>query len=307
MKRINKKTLFLGALATLLLTACSSEQDTPQQAAGGSRAAFTATIGAATRAYDQSWEASDRIGITGKSGEVEYNNVAYVTTGDGNFKAETDGTEIYFQDDAPVTFTACYPWNASTTVTANTLEQSKQKTFDFLYAQGTGSKASPKVAFRFTHCMAKVVLTIKKGADVSFDEVKAALPTLGGFMAKGEFDGLTGGTSLTSTGTATLAFAGNAPKTENDDESVSYTLILFPQEFSGKLPFSAKLEGRQTFKTELDFTEANRRAGDETPGNYWTTGRQYNLSVMLNKTALVVDGCTIAPWEEANGGNVDAD
>lgn len=303
---MRKENLFMGALAVVMLTACSSEDNVPQTT-GDSRAAFTATIGPATRAYDQTWEDGDKIGITGKSGDMQYTNVAYVTTGDGSFKAVTDGTEIYYQDDDAVTFTAYYPWNASTTVTANTLEQSKQKTFDFLWAQGTGSKASPKVAFKFAHRMAKLVLTVKKGADVSFDEVKAAQPTLGGFMAEGGFDGLTGGTSLTSTGAATLAFAGNAPKTENDDESVSYTLILFPQEFTDALPFSAELTDKQTFNASLDFTEANRAAGDETPGNYWTAGRQYNLSVTLNKTALVMDGCTIAPWEETVGGNFDAE
>ena len=30
------------------------------------------------------------------------------------------------------------------------------------------------------------------------------------------------------------------------------------------------------------------------------------MGIVLNKTGITVEGCTIAPWEEVNGGNVDA-
>lgn len=306
---INMRKILLGSLAVLALAACSNEENIPAESGNG-RATFTASIDGrtATRAYDQSWESGDAIGITGKSGEIPYSNVKYMTTGDDNFTVATQGEEIYYEDDNEVSFTAYYPWNASTTITTNTLEQSKQKTFDFLYATGKGSKVQPNVAFKFNHKMAKVVLTVKRGDDVSFSEIKAALPTLGGFLAEGTFDGLTGEANATGTQTATLAFAGNAPTKENaEDETVSYTLILFPQEFSGKLPFSAELEGMQTFSAALDFTAANATIDKEAAKNAWVAGRQYNLSVTLHKTKLTVDGCTIAPWNEADGGNFDAE
>ena len=306
---INMRKILLGSLAVLALAACSNEENNHAESGNG-RATFTASIDGrtATRAFDQSWESGDAIGITGKSGEIPYSNVKYATTGDGNFTVATQGQEIYYEDDNEVSFTAYYPWNASTTITANTLEQSKQKTFDFLHATGKGSKVQPNVAFKFYHKMAKVVLTVKKGDDVSFSEVKAALPTLGGFLAEGTFDGLTGKTSVTGTQTATLVFADNAPTKENaEDETVSYTLILFPQEFSGKLPFSAELEGMQTFSAALDFTAANATIDKDAAKNAWVAGRQYNLSVTLHKTKLTVDGCTIAPWNEADGGNFDAE
>lgn len=99
----------------------------------------------------------------------------------------------------------------------------------------------------------------------------------------------------------------NAPLSNNDeDETVSYTLIFFPQAFEAPLPITATFTGMQSFNAEIDFTEANRNAKDEQPKNEWVAGRQYNISVTLHKTEITVDGCTIAGWDEAEGGNVDA-
>lgn len=104
----------------------------------------------------------------------------------------------------------------------------------------------------------------------------------------------------------TVDVAYNAPKSENaTDETVAYTMIFFPQEFSAPLPFSAELAGKQTFKASLDFTNANKVI-DTAAKNEWVAGRQYNLGIVLNKTGIDVTGCEIKPWEEVNGGNIDA-
>lgn len=309
------KAILLGTLVMAILAACSNDES--EHIANGSKNAptFTASIDGLvnTRAYNQVWENNDAIGITGTSGNKQYTNVKHITTGNGNFDVADAAQTIYYQDDNNVSFTAYYPWSESTTITAGTEKQKEQSTFDFLYGTGTGSKASPNVALAFTHKMAKVVLTIKKGADVGFDEVKAAKLSLEGFLHKGTFNGLTGEVTATEGAVSGWCFAGNAeaaadndaPKTENTaDETVSYTLILFPQTFAAKLPFSATLEGKQTFKADLDFTTANSK--DENPGNYWIGGRQYNMSITLNKTGITVNGCTIQKWDETNGGDVSA-
>ena len=99
----------------------------------------------------------------------------------------------------------------------------------------------------------------------------------------------------------------NAPLSKDDTgETVSYTLILFPQVFSSPLPITA-ITGGQSFSATLNFTTANENAGDTDAQNEWVPGRQYNLSVTLHKTDITVDGCTIQGWDEADGGNVDAD
>lgn len=254
-------------------------------------------------------------------GSTVYTNVRYVTTGgNGDFTVGTPGNEIYYQDDNPVTFTAYYPWNnlatGVTTIAADTRAQASQSDFDFLWSRQTGSKATTNVQFLFAHKMAKLVLTIQKGDDVSYQEVQDAVLSLRGFKYNGTFN-VTDGTA-TATGdnlTADWTFAGNSTETgynaplSKDDvaESVSYTLILFPQEFSSPLPITATLTGMQSFSATLDFTAANVDAGDTDAKNEWVAGRQYNLSVTLHKTDITVDGCTIQGWDEANGGNVNAD
>ena len=210
------KTIFMATLAVAVLTACNNDENDVIDT-GSSQATFTAAIDGQvnTRAYDQTWEAGDAIGISGTSGGTTYTNVQYVTTGgNGNFTAGTSGNEIYYQDDNSVTFTAYYPWTNlaadATTITADTRAQASQSDFDFLWAQQTGSKASPNVQFIFAHKMAKLVLTIRKGDGVSYQEVQDAVLSLGGFKNNGTFN-VTDGTA-TATGdnlTADWTFAGN--------------------------------------------------------------------------------------------------
>lgn len=308
-----KKSLFLTPLALALLASCSSNEE-PTVGNTDGPVKFSASINgvANSRAYNQVWEAGDKIGIYATTGGKAYTNVAYSTGGTGDFAIVNPGNEIYYQDNNPVTFTAYYPWadlaEGVTSLTADTWMQANQKKFDYLWAQNTGSKTNPDVNFKFNHKMTKLVLTIKKGADVSFDEVKAAKLMLDGFKHEGAFDITTGEAKATGNESAMWEFAGNdeekcnAPKVENADESVTYTLILFPQQFENELPFTATLTDSQSFTAKLDFTSAN----DDTNRNEWVAGRQYNMSVTLHKTSITVNGCTIAPWEEKEGENVDA-
>lgn len=304
-------------LAAAVLTACNNDENDVIDS-GSSQATFTAAINgqANTRAYDQTWEANDAIGISGTSGGTTYTNVQYVTTGgNGNFTAGTSGNEIYYQDDAAVTFTAYYPWTKlaadATTITADTRAQASQSDFDFLWAQQTGSKASPNVQFLFAHKMVKLVLTIRKGDGVSYQEVQDAVLSLGGFKNNGTFN-VTDGTAFATDGTVNLTFAGNTSETgynaplSKDDaaETVAYTLILFPQVFSSSLPITATITGEQSFSATLNFTTANIDAGDTDAQNEWVAGRQYNLSVTLHKTGITVNGSTIQGWEEADGDNI---
>lgn len=315
-----KKAILLGSLA-IALAACSNDENVVTDIGNG-QALFSASIEGQnkTRAYDQTWEKNDLIGITGTSSGEAYTNVAYQTVdGNGNFTAATVGTEIYYQDDNAVSFTAYYPWNdlkaGTTAITADTWGQSDQRNFDFLFATATGSKVQPNVAFKFDHRMAKIVLTIKKGTDINWKDVQDAALSLEGFKHTGTFSTADGTTATEDAATVMWRFAHNtddpaynAPYTEDKvNETMAYTLLFFPQMFSNKLPFYAELPGEQTLTAKLDFTEANRNAGDETPQNEWVAGRQYNMSVTFNKTSLTMDGCTISNWQQADGGNVDVD
>lgn len=315
MKMMKAKCKMIAAAAmALMLAACNSEESAPGEEATRDAPRFSATIaGAATRAYNTVWEAGDEIGISGDS----YANVCYTTGGNGSFAPKDESGKIYFQDNSEVTFTAYYPWSEltnGTTITADTWGQAEQKTFDFLWAQAKGSKADPDVAFRFAHQMAKVVLTVKCGDGVGYDEVKAAVLSLDGFKHGGSFNTATGTAEATGNESAMWEFAGNteneaynAPlENDNEKQTVSYTLIFFPQTFDAALPFTAELPGKQAFNAKLDFTAANAEIDLTDAKNEWVAGRQYNMGVVLNKTGITVEGCTIMPWEEVNAGDIDA-
>lgn len=308
-----KKSLLTGPLALLLLASCSGENHSP--APERQAPVFTASIEGQSRAYDAIWEAGDAIGVSGTSGAQAYDNVRYVTSaGDGHFLAAN--AEIYFQDDNPVTFTAYWPYVADpSTVTVDTRRQQNQKSFDWLWAQAQGSKAAPVVPFTFNHRMSKLVITLRRGQDVSFGEVAAAVLSLGGFRHEGSFSIADGSSVASGSPAEKWEFANNvadedfnAPYSVNyDEENVTFSLILFPQSFEAPLAFEAALSGRQSFRAALDFTAANADAGDTDASNRWVPGRQYNLSVTLHKTGLSIQSCTITPWQEADGGNIDAD
>lgn len=302
-----KKYHFLVPLTFVALLSCSSDEP------GGKEnipVNFSASINASvdSRAYDQTWESGDKIGISCVTGGKVYNNVGYSTTGDGNFTVVTPGDEIYYQSAEPVTYTAYYPYATdATSITANTHDQEKQSSFDYLWSQAEGEKSSPNVEFSFNHKMAKLVLTVKTGSDVSYAEVKESEMTLAGFLNNGSFD-VTDGVA-TATGSASVAwiFSDVSPVVYDDEaETATYTMILFPQTFTSSLPVTATTS-LQTFSTSINFTAANATIGDTEAKNEWVAGRQYNMSVTLHKTAITVDGCTISAWDEANGGNFDAE
>ncbi len=318
-----KKYFILPAALLLALTACNSEEAATRNSVENFPLSFTADIAGQqpTRAYDRTWENGDKIGISGTSGDVTYTNVTYETTiCVGIFTIAPGGTTIYFRTTDAVTFTAYYPQTDLAadvvTIPADTREQSAQKSFDFLRAQGTGSKASKNVAFSFAHKMARLVLTIKPGTGVSYEEVKTAKLMLSNYLYKGSFNVTTG----TAAAKAEIPveykpFANNddtgkdynAPSaTDEVKQTVTYSLILFPQNFdtASGMTFEAVLG--QTLSTQLDFTTANRDAQDADPKNELVTGRQYNLSIVLNKKEATVTGCEISAWKNANGGEFNA-
>lgn len=313
--------MMAAAAMTIMLAGCNSEEGLPAGESVLDVAHFSATIHApGTRAYDQNWETNDEIGISGTSGDAAYINVCYLTAdGSGSFNPKDESGKIYFQDNNEVNFTAYYPWNdlqgGASTITADTWGQKEQKKFDFLWAQAKGSKTSPDVAFTFAHKMAKVVLTVKCGDDVSYEEVKSAVLTLDGFKHEGSFNVTTGVAEATGSESVMWEFANNADdevynaplKRDDEGKTVSYTLIFFPQAFDSALPFTATLPGEQSFTANLDFTGANAEIDKTEAKNEWKAGRQYNMGVVLNKTGISVEGCTIASWEEVPGGDFSAE
>lgn len=302
------KIKYLLAAAILSgLAACSSDEPADTGTKKDTTALFTASIeGPRTRAYDQTWEPADKIGITGTSGSNTYTNIPYkyAGSGDGTFTATAD--KIYYKDDSEVQFAAYYPWNgsltAATAITADTWGQTDQKTFDFLHATATGSKGTT-VNFTFAHKMAKLVLTVKADEDVAYSDVESAVCNLENFLHEGTFDRVTGAATATGNPGVMWAFANsaepdhNTPTVAKDEtkKAVAYSLILFPQVFpsaEGNLTFTAAT-GSNEFSAEIDLSKV--------PGNVRNElkpGTQYNITINLNKSGLTVGTSTISKWTE---------
>lgn len=289
------------------LAACSNDEAENINKGQDNAALFTGSIEKIqSRAYDQTWDSNDRIGISGTSGNETYTNICYLYKGDNTFEA--DNKIIYYQDNGPVTFTAYYPWKgsltASTSITTDTRNQITQKNFDYLYATAKGDKSTP-VNFVFDHKMAKLVLIVKAGDDVTYTDVDRAACSLANFLHQGTFDRTTGATVPTGEPSARWTFVNNAanidyntPTIEKKEanRAIAYTLILFPQTFPSanrNLSFIAAT-GRNEFSTDIDFSKVSGNGGE----NALKAGKQYNITINLNKTDISVAESTISPWEE---------
>lgn len=266
-------------LAGGLLTACSSDE--PGQLSQPATAAFSAQIGkTVSRAAGTEWDAGDAIGISGVSGTKTYTNIEFVTaSGDGNFV--TAGDNIYYQTTDPVTFTAYYPYTSDGgVISASTADQSQQPSFDFLWAQASGSSATPDVHFTFTHRMAQLNIAFTNGNDVDLTDLTFSID---GLVLDGTFDTATGEAKAAENSTTESLTA-----TLTTDTKAS--LIVFPQA-AGNLTVTANADG-QTYVCDLS------------PGTL-TSGARYNVNINVSKTAMTVTGCTISPWIDDSSSDSD--
>lgn len=325
------KYLFTAAALLLGMSACNNDEN-ENLTDGPVAATFTGSIEKAkvsTRMADTNWEADNLIGITGKSGDTQYTNIPYKATQDGtdgNFEAVSE--QIYFQNLDEVSFTAYYPYNnfsdpektdGKTKIKADTREQSLQKEFDFLYGTGKGSKANPVVPFSFEHRMSKLCLEVKGGDDVSFADLKKAVFGLDNLVHEGTFDYADkGNTAPTGEAVPEWAFQGNETESQNipafsvkEEESskkITYTLILFPQEFTdSKLKFTAAIDqggetGVQRFSAEINLNQV-----ESNDGNKLVSGTQYNIPITIKKTQLTVGTPTITPWNKKDLEDIEAE
>lgn len=308
------KNLILTSGILLLMASCHNDVAEDAAISDKGTAVFYATIDgqAMTRASNAKWDAGDKIGISGISGTKVYNNSGYVTTnGSGTGFEFSDGEKIYYMDDSDVAFTAYYPWEQELTeATATAFDaarQSHQKDFDFLWAQGKGSKSSPSVSFNFAHRMSKLMLTIKAGRDVTYEQVQSAVCYLENYLSRGEFDRVSG--DVTAQGNAvSTAFTGNKDAeyntpdvTENaSKEAVAYGVILPPQSFeNGNLAIVIEINSGdagkpQRFSADIDLGLIAENGGK----NIIKPGVQYNITVNVNRTGLSLGECSISPWDE---------
>lgn len=310
MKQIRNYSLLAGAMLTLALTSCNNNEIETIPYEGPVAAQVSAGInGVTTRATDAAWASGDAIGISCSSdGNVtKYDNMKYVTaSGNGTFTHYTGDSEdlangIFFQGTGQVAFSAYYPFTetegspAGTIVSVTTNDQTKQKSFDYLYATGaTAVYSDPAVSFTntaiFKHKMTRLILIIKTSASDGFEagDVASGAYSISGIKHSGKFDTATG--TAEATGSTTDDWAITATAADQSNER-TYSMILYPQGGTPSLTFKATIKN-QTYTATI------------TPALAASTSYTYTITV--KKSGLTVSSCTIEGWGTEQTGDGEA-
>lgn len=278
-----KKFILLAAVA-ISLSACNNEDNYINEPVA---AQFSASIGESvqSRASDDTWDEGDNIGIS-MSGR--YLNMQYTTeNGDGVFT----GTPMFFKNKVePVTITAYYPYSGTEGQTPDVIEAStgaerqtvtEQPKFDFLYDKKENvTGEAPNVKFTFQHMMSKLTFTFINGND-GIDVRKIKSCEINGLVMDGTFNPATGECAAKSDTPSALSLSPTVT-----DESVSLSLILFPQS-AGNVTMKIIDSENQKYGCDLNFEN-----------NCLEAGNNYQFTIKVKKTELSVTG-NITDWETA--------
>lgn len=298
----------VAAISLLLTAGCNGEENEP----GGNTsnaAIITASVGKAdnvvsSRAANTVWDVDDCIGISTSSvnGKTNYVNIRYKT--DGNVFSPVPGAAgedntIYFQDKSPTTFTAYYPYEGANgtkpgsdgiiTKNLTAAHQSPENlpAIDYLWAQRTAQSSNPKVDFRFSHRMSRLILNFKAGAGTALPN--GLTYTLTQLATEGTFDTSTGEAKATGT----VSKLENLP-TSTIGGRITGIAILWPQAVSS-MHLQLKL-GDNTFGAALTFP-----AG--TAGEALAPSTSYTFNVTVERTHITVGQADIDDW--TSGGSKD--
>ena len=295
-----RRTFFYTMLAAGLLASCTNDElaDNPL-ADGPVPLSVTADISqVATRATATAFEDGDQIGIFPiKNNELEIGQANKPYTYSGSAFASTD--PYYFQDRGMVTFNAYYPYDATLTATAHTIDidtraanQTPQQVAghnwrknDYLFASAATEVTTASVSYTFKHVMSQVVLVFKAGTDdgvanlSALSEYKIATP----LVMNGSFDVVTGAVTLDDGATAEtieMTVTGSAATELRADP-----LILLPQSISGGRLNIDVTYNSETYKAEID-----------APANGLQPGHSYVYTVTIKNNGLSVRYTEIENW-----------
>ena len=310
MKQFTSTRLFAVTfvMAILLAAGCSEECDEPSGNASNA-AIVTASIGktdnvVSSRAANTVWDVDDCIGISTSSvnGKTNYVNIRYKTNG-SLFSpvpgAAGEDNTIYFQDKSPTTFTAYYPYEGANgtkpgsdgiiTKELTVADQSPENlpAIDYLWAQQTAQSSNPKVDFRFSHRMSRLILNFKAGAGTALPN--GLTYTLTQLATEGTFDTSTGETKATGS----VSNLENLP-TSTTGGQITGIAILWPQAVSS-MHLQLKL-GDNTFGAILTFPTG-------TAGEALAPSTSYTFNVTVERTHITVDQADIDDW--TSGGSKD--
>ena len=312
------KNYLILATAALALAACSNNENEPADLTDGRvPVEFRASVGVTeTRAVDQTWSATDAIGIfmVGAGNPLlpaniseEADNIRYVAdaTATGAFKP--DGATIYYpMDGSGVDFYAYCPQGIVTQAETapegtapeeatpanylyaiNVAAQGDQEALDLLYSNNVkGKKKTDKTAaLTFKHQLCKVILTVQPGAGVATDDMTGLTVKVNAQNTTATFDLTAGALKADAANSADITLF-------KQTDAYVYEAILLPDAATGR-----------TF--EFDLNNGHDAPFTWNMGKALTAGSKYTYTVKLNRTGVEVSG-QIEAWNPEDGGKVDA-
>lgn len=297
MKNVN---LILSAMASLCMvfTGCSSDENLSGTDPDG-RVALQVSSGIQTRAFDDQWEAGDKIGIfmlNNKQSTVAdgYDNVPYrVESAGAGGKAFSPLTEVIYlpTDGSMRDFVAYYPYSADKVTDGvyniDLTEQNPQKDIDFMTADKVTDKSriDANVSFRFTHKLVKIVMDIKAGNGLTADDLKNLSVRLMGQPTLGKFNVLNDhNVTATSTDKKTISLLANADGTQAEG-------IVFPSENYNGMNFIFTTKSMGSYEWELNKSIESTK---------FEAGKKYEYTITVHRTGLSVTS-SITDWLPGNG------
>lgn len=295
---MRKQAFICVLLAAVLLPGCSEDgENTPQSTDG--RVALEATSGIRmnTRAYDNTWEAGDAIGIymldddaTDGNGNHKYTTAE--TAGTGSFTA-AEGQTLYFPvNGAQRDFAAYYPYREtlaeSNVYTVDVKNQTPQKDIDLMGAAKVTDKdkLNPKVAFVFTHKLVKLAITIKAdGTSLTDDDLAGTTVSLSNQQTAATYNVVRGGEATVTAGTpADIALHTDGLKAEG---------IVLPAATTENmvLTFTVPKLGNQAFHWSVNSADKSKT---------FVAGSKYLYTITISKVGVEVSS-TVEDWTPGNG------
>lgn len=297
------KNIIITAVSLLALAACNNDEETTNT----NPLDYPAEIHGTVREYSQttiesktgknSWENGATIGVTTAAGisDLSYvvtddRNVKYVYSADNDmFQVENitgEDYNIYFKGPYTMSMTAYAPYTGERGILPGIIEASttgdkqtatQRTAIDFLFAEGGGSQKNTRVDFSFSHRMGQIVFSFNTSGGIEKNDLSY---TLSNVILDGTFD--------TSNGTITTGNTiGDIAMSVSQDESMSSSLILFPQKMTSSTILIVSMGGK-TYAKAIDHEfEIN-------------SGNSYLLNVTISPQAMTVSPAQITDWTLEN-------
>lgn len=288
---------YLLAAALVTLAACGSDKDGDNTPINEDPVAVKVTGSInnveviKTRAADNQWENDDRIGVSGTSGKLAYNNIPYKYDGSSDFTPESD--VIYFGATTG-TFNAYHPYVANDeSITKNIVDQ--EKTLDFLYAKNLEVNINePTLALKFDHKMSLLKLHMEAGEGFTNDDFKDNSKfevELSGVSSQATFNIKNG--EVTAGGAKGISFRPTVyTETIKGQQSYYLIIILCPETIQDGITFSY-IKDNIPYDALLTANDGGTNAMTMEPG------KEYEYTVTVDKEKVNVSSVTINDWTAA--------